>query len=162
MALGFERPTLGQPAVAGLLTKVTRFFDNNQWSYERLEGQPAVAIGFEGKSGAWRCIAAVNEQAQQVAFFSMVDTKVAPEKRPAVIEYITRTNYGLGLGNFEMDLTDGHVRCKTCLAVGGSELTPALLGNLVSANCELMERYVPALRKVASGEWTPDQAAQAA
>jgi hypothetical protein len=44
-----------------------------------------------------------------VAFYTHVQCRVPKEKRPVLIEYLTRANYGLWLGNFELDLRDGEI-----------------------------------------------------
>lgn len=158
MALGFDRPPLGTPVTTSLLSVVIKFFERNRWTYELDAGRSALVTRFRGSAGTWHCAAVVNQEEQQVAFFAQVETVTPEERRPAVIEYITRANFGLGMGNFEMDLSDGETRCKTCLSVQGASLTPALLDNLVRRNFELMDRYVPAMRKVISEELLPEAA----
>lgn len=157
MALGFERPVLGTTD-STLFATVTRFFDQRHWRYERMEGQSGLRTAFAGRHETWHCMVAVNEAEQQVAFFSMVAAAVVPEHRLAVAEIIARTNFGIGLGSFEIDFSDGEVRCKTCVSVADGELTQALLGNLVRCNTALVERHAARIRRVASGEQTPTQA----
>lgn len=73
-------------------------------------------------------------------------------------EYLTRANYGLVLGNFEMDFRDGEVRYKTSIDVEGAEIVPGLIRNLVYANVITMDRYLPGLLSVIYGNLTPHEA----
>ena len=66
--------------------------------------------------------------------------------------YLTLANYGLLVGNFEMNLDDGELRYKTSLDFEGlDELPLQLVRNLVAANVRTMERYLPGLAAVAEG-----------
>ena len=49
--------------------------------------------------------------------------RVAEEQRQIVAELLARINYGLNIGNFELDMTDGEIRYKTSIDVEGGELT---------------------------------------
>ena len=66
-------------------------------------------------------------------------------------EFITRANYGMIVGNFELDFSDGEVRYKTSVDVEGSEVTHALVKGLVYANVLTMDRYLKGIMAVAFG-----------
>ena len=73
-------------------------------------------------------------------------------------EFIARANYGIVLGNFEIDFSDGEVRFKTSIDVEGSELTPALIEPVMYANVLTMDEYLPGLLAVSQGTATPEEA----
>lgn len=52
---------------------------------------------------------------------------VPEDRRLALAEFLTRANYGLFIGNFEMDWQDGEVRYKTSIDVAGDRLSTALV-----------------------------------
>ena len=66
-------------------------------------------------------------------------------------EFITRVNYGMVLGNFEMDYDDGEIRFKTSIDLEGAMLTDDLVKPLVYANCLMMDKYLPGIMQVISG-----------
>ena len=134
---------------------VQRFFHEDDWNVERIPGKDALTMGFCGRSSNWRCLAIVEEEREQFAFFSTLDTRVPEEKRRAAAEYLTRANYGLVLGNFELDFSDGEVRYRTSIDVEGGELTHTMIKNLVYSNCTIMDRYLPGLLKVVFGNARP-------
>ncbi len=63
-------------------------------------------------------------------------------------EYTTRANFGLILGNLEMDFSDGETRFKTSIDVEGDRLTPALVRGLVYPNLQAMRQYMPGLDSI--------------
>ncbi|MEL6492946.1 MAG: YbjN domain-containing protein [Cyanobacteria bacterium J06621_3] len=73
-------------------------------------------------------------------------------------QFITRANYGLILGNFELDYTDGEIRYKTSLDVESDRLTPALTKNLIYTNVMTMDQYLPGLLAVLEQQTPPGQA----
>lgn len=81
-----------------------------------------------------------------------------PAKRPAIAEFITRANYGLPNGNFEMDFEDGEIRFKTSMDTEDIELTDAMVRNLVYANVLAMDQYLPGIMNVIYSDMSPDAA----
>jgi hypothetical protein len=75
-----------------------------------------------------------------------------------VAEYITRANYGLRIGNFEMDYSDGEVRYKSSLDFEGEPLTPKLIKNAMYPAVHTMDLYLPGLLGVMYGNKTPAEA----
>jgi hypothetical protein len=141
-----------------LFQAVRKFFVDDDWNFDRLNVQEVLTLGFSGKNGSWRCAAVVHQEDQQVAFYSTLDTHVPHDRRSLAAEFLTRANYGLRVGNFEMDWTDGEVRFKTSIDVEGGELTQTMVKNLVYANCVLTDQYLTGLMKVIYGGATPEEA----
>lgn len=83
------------------------------------------------------------------------------EKRPAVAEFLTRANYGLALGNFELDLDDGEINFKTILQAPATVLNTALLRPYLLIGVETINHYLPGLDRVLSGRETPAAAIKA-
>ena len=71
------------------------------------------------------------------------------------MEFLTRVNYGLAVGNFEIDLDDGEVRFKTSLDAEGSEIGLPLIERLVYANVAAMDQFLPGLMKTVEERATP-------
>jgi hypothetical protein len=77
----------------------------------------------------------------------------APEgAREAVMRYITRVNWELTHGNFEMDLDEGAVRFRATVAFSGSELADTALRYAILCAMEAVEAHADALSALASGE----------
>lgn len=81
--------------------------------------------------------------------------------RAAVAEFLTRANWGLMIGNFELDYGDGEVRYKTSLQLENRQLTPDLLRPLVFDNVVVMDKYLLGLERVMTGQQSPQAAIDA-
>jgi len=124
---------------------VTRFFTDDEWYFLQMGSQPILQMSFQGKNGKWTCYAQSREDQFLFFFYSVCPVNVPDEKRELMAEFITRANYGLKIGNFEMDFSDGELRYKTSLDVENDRLTAALISNLVYANVWTMDRYLPGI-----------------
>jgi hypothetical protein len=126
---------------------------------ERVPDMPILRMGMNGKNGKWVSYAQAREEMDQFAFYSIAPVNTPEDRRAAMAEFLARINYGLVIGNFEMDYRDGEVRYKTSIDVEGDRLTPALVRNLVFLNLQMMDRCLPGLMGVSYGGLTPEQAA---
>ena len=136
----------------------TSFFKEDGWSFTQLEEQPILRLGFQGENGQWTCYAQAREEQAQLLFYSACPVKAPEDRRMALAEFLTRANYGLFIGNFELDMNDGEIRYKTSIDVEGDRLTPALVKPLVYANALMMERYLPGIMSVIYGDVAPAEA----
>lgn len=134
------------------------FFKQDDWPYQEIEGRPLIRTAFAGKNGEWACFAQAREDMEQFVFYSIAPIKAPVEKRDAVVEFITRANYGMIIGNFEFDYSDGEIRYKTALDVEGGEATFTMLKNLIYINVRTMDRYLPGLMKVIYSDVSPVEA----
>jgi hypothetical protein len=134
------------------------FFEADDWKFQPLDDDPALRMAFAGDDGSWTCIARAREKEEQFIFYSYFPVKVSEERRAAMGEFLTRANYGMIIGNFELDLSDGEVRYKTSIDVEDSELSHALAKHIVYANVLTMDRYYKGLVAVAGGGMTPVEA----
>jgi hypothetical protein len=80
---------------------------------------------------------------------------VPEEHRTAAAEFVTRANYGLPLGNFEMDFADGEVRFKNSVSFAGEPLTDTLIHNTLYPATSVATTYFPGLLKVVFGNANP-------
>lgn len=134
-----------------------------QVSYQPLPHDPlSLAIRFEGLHGEWVSVATVREERQEFVFYSVLHQFVEEDARPRVAEYLMRANYGLVVGNFEMDFDDGEVRFRTGIDVEDDRLSEALTRALIYSNWVTMDRYLPGLQAVVRGEMAPNEAIEMA
>ena len=108
-----------------------------------------------GDPWPWVLLLVVRNESQQVVFYAARPEEVGPERRGAVLEAITRANYGLVAGNFELDLSDGELRFKVGAELEGTELSDADLGAVVdrlgTVLVATVQRYVGAIEDVIGG-----------
>lgn len=131
-----------------LLKIVLDFLEQDNWPVQPMADLGILQTQFQGDNGHWICQARANAEISQVVFYALCPVNAPPAKIAALAEYITRANYDLVIGNFELNFETGQVRFKTSLDVEGTQLTPELVKNLVYANVFLMDKYLPGILKV--------------
>ena len=149
-----------QPASADapLFDTVLAFFDDDGWPCTPMEGETILSVNFQGQNGRWMCYAQTREEQEQFVFYSVCPVNTPEASRPALAEFLTRANYGLIMGNFELDYRDGEARYKTSVDVEGSQLTSALVRQCVYSNVLMMDHYLPGILEVVFSGKTPEEA----
>jgi hypothetical protein len=147
--------------MGGELTRsVVRFLVDDDWPFAVESGGEIIRTSFQGTNGSWAVLLRIRPEQTQIAVYSTWEQRVVPDRRLPVAEYLTRANYGLVIGNFEMDLDDGEVRFKVALDLEGVDaerptarpVAVALLHQAVYACVMSFDRYLAGLERVASGE----------
>jgi hypothetical protein len=141
-----------------LLEQLIDFFQGEEWEYQLLDSRNILRLSFSGEAGHWPCYAQARESQQQIVVYSICPLRVPEERRAAMAEFLTRANYGLVVGNFELDYEDGEVRYKTSLDVEDCTATRELLRHIVYANVTAMDRYLPGILVVIAGSKSPADA----
>lgn len=131
------------------------YLTGDGWYPQRNDEKHVYRMMFEGKNGELRCYAQIRVDLEQFVFYAVTTVKVPENARAAVAEFLTRANYGMRIGNFEMDYSDGEVRYKSSLDFEGETLSPNLLKNAIYPAVQVMDRYVPGLMGVAFGGKSP-------
>ena len=135
-------------ASRALLSELKRVFDENDWPYSQVDGAPVLVSELSGPEGRWDFYAQAVEEKDLVLLYSIAPERVPEERRLDVSEFLTKANYGLADGNFELDFDDGEVRYKTVLHVQGDALDALLVRRLVRSNGTALETYLPSIHSV--------------
>jgi len=139
-----------------IFNTIIEFFEEDEWDFQWVDGMPILSMGFSGKNGKWICYAQAREAQNQFVFYSILPSNAPQDKRATMAEFITRANYGMIIGNFEMDYDDGEIRYKTSVDIEGSELTLAMIRQLVYANLIITDRYFPGIMRIMYSDSTPE------
>ncbi len=87
------------------------------------------------------------------------DSQIIPEaKRYLASEYMTRINYNLILGCFEMDFNDGTYRFRISVDIEEGRLSTSMVGRMLKTALMTMERHRSGLMKILFENWTPERA----
>ncbi|WP_204150207.1 YbjN domain-containing protein [Leptolyngbya sp. CCY15150] len=137
------------PNSQSILGLVTNFLKDNNFNFSPIMDLDILQLSAQGKNGRYNCFAQAIEEKQQLIFYSVCLAQVPLDKRRAIAEFITRANYGLIIGNFEMDWSDGQIRYKTSIDVEGGTLTTEMVKQLVYVNVLTIDSYLPGLVAIA-------------
>jgi hypothetical protein len=130
---------------------VGKFMEEDGWHPQLLEDNYVYRAYFVGHNGEVTCFAQVRVDLEQFIFYVVMPVRAPSHMRLPVAEYLTRANYGLRIGNFEMDFDDGEVRYKSSLDFEGVQLTPGLIRNTIYPAVQTMDRYLPGILSVIFG-----------
>lgn len=114
-------------------------------------GEDVWSFEAGGGAGTWTCFVWVREPEAQLVVHSVAPFAVPEAQRVAVALYLTRANFGLVVGNFELDLDDGEVRFKTSVDLEGTEVGQALFRHLIGANLRATDTYLGGVVEVMEG-----------
>ena len=131
-----------------ILDAVRQFLEEDDWPSSMLEGRLVMKTGFEGKNGQYTCYAQERAEQQQFVFYSIFPVRVPENKLADLSEFITRANYGMIIGNFELDYGDGEIRYKTSVDVEDVAAVEPLVRHTIYANVLTMDKYFPGLMRV--------------
>ena len=128
---------------------VNQFFITDKWTVNQVEDKPVFSTLHTGENGSYRCFAeAWDNKDKSFVFYSYIGNKVPLKKIQVASEFINRANYGLILGNFEIDLSDGEIRYKTSVRMADGELTYKMIGKLIWGNLNTVDRYAAGIMSI--------------
>ena len=130
---------------------IVSYLERDGWKFRRLTGHEALEMGVAGEVGNYRLVVTVDGDRNVVRFLTFPDGKVPETRRREVMEYLTRANYGLLLGNFELDLGDGEVRFKCAADIEGHGLSYEQYQSMLYVSVAMLDRYFPGLQQVVQG-----------
>lgn len=137
---------------------VAECLDSHHLKYERVGDNNELFIlpmTLSGKLNHCRLFISASDSG--VSTHAICPINASPDSFEQVVEFITRANYGLKLGKFEMDYSDGEVRYSTCLYM--TEGMPAAddLEHHILIPFMMMRRYGDGLVKSLMGLGHPEE-----
>ena len=133
---------------------VQEFLQDMRWKWEEC-GENRYRVFIPGRTGQWLWLVGWEADDTFIGTHSICPMKVPAKQREATAEYLTRANYGLRLGNWEMDYSDGEVRFKTSAPLRTVEPNMEFVRDLAFSNFAVMDQYLPGLMGVAFGRVSP-------
>ena len=137
---------------------VMQFLKDDDWKYDRLGDKDIFQAGVGAKNASYQLFYDVKEDAEQLILYTIVPQRVPEHCREMASEFLTRANYGIIIGNFEMDFDDGEVRYKTSVDVEGSVLTVGMVRQMTLYSISTTDRYFPGIMAFCYGGKTAHEA----
>jgi hypothetical protein len=137
---------------------LTTFLQQDDWNARELPDVFAYRMSFLGRHGQLVCHAEIDPAHSLLLVYVLAPIRVPEPARAAAMEFFTRANYGLRIGNFELDLGDGEIRFKCTVAYDGTLLDLALVRNALYAGVRTTDAYLPGLLGMLYGNLSPEAA----
>lgn len=137
---------------------VEKFLSGQRIAFNSVEGHEAVRFGISTEKSHYQCFVQIDEEREQAALYVCLPNHIDASTRRDMAEFIVRANYGIRIGNFEMDMDDGELRFKCSLDVEGGELTELMVHNMLSMAISCCDVYYGGFMAVAYGGVSPRHA----
>jgi len=106
--------------------------------------------------------AIVSDQWNMLRVYTVLPVSAPANKLTDVAEYLHRANYGLVLGNFELDFRDGEVRYKISADFQDNEIKLDHVNEMIQCALSTSDRYLPGVGAVIFAGQAPAAAVEAA
>ena len=140
-----------------LLQSTESVLNKHGWQFYDL-GKTTLRIDVNGKTANWAVIVKCIDEDRQFVVYSVCGNKPTQDKYTVMQEFLTRANFGLRIGNFELDLQDGEIRFKTSIQFAGEVQADLMIEQCLLINIMTMERYLPGILQVIFTDISPEQA----
>ena len=145
------------PETGKLMTIVTEALDERETRYVKLDDE-SLMFRLQGAHATYDVLFVADDELEQVGCLTIFATRVPVDRRHAMAELITRANYGMRIGNFEMDFTDGELRFRTGTDVEGGLLGAEMVHNMIGVGLSMNDRHHDAFMRVMYGDADPHDA----
>lgn len=135
--------------------------DELKWNYHRYPEKPMLYSGFNGDNVQWNFSSHAREISPGIFLLgvnSFIPNKTPSERRTTTAELLTRINFELSVGCFELDLTDGEIRFRTSLILPATDITPGIIEHLVRSNLSIVDERFPQIAAVLHSGATAEEA----
>lgn len=135
------------------------YLDSKKFKYSPYPDDHQVTLNMSGKNACFRFTARISHEGEYLQICANLPFFVRDEKqRLSVAELITRANYCMPLGKFEMDMKDGEVRFHITHVIGELGLSSALIEKHFMTAYYTADRYFPAFMQHLHAGYTPEDA----
>jgi hypothetical protein len=118
-----------------------------------------VEVDFESSQSPVSTVElAIDEVAECLILCINFAYEATPNVRQQVLRFITRANWALVVGNFEMDVNSGELRFRSSLVFGSTALSETLVQRLIASAMDVVDRHVAELMLVLKGGFDADVA----
>jgi|SRR6516165_7643146 hypothetical protein len=135
-----------------------RYLGDKGWSFERIKDDYALRSETEGELCPLTYYFQIKLELEQFLFYIVPKITLLKDMLHPAAEYICRANFGLRIGDFELDYRDGQVQFKSSINFKGVELDKILIDNTIAPALTAFEEFFPGLANVIAGLETPAKA----
>ncbi len=150
------------PKIANVIRKALM---DEEWNspFEERDGQFIFTMGMHAPIKSLGFVIEVCKNHYMIYGMSPVGPDSEdPQQMQRTAEYLTRANYDLKNGCFEMDWRDGEVRYRIYEDCDGMRLSQKVVRNGIASLALTFERYSQGLLNVIFGNQTPEEAIELA
>lgn len=134
---------------------VEEFLKTDEWPYEYV-GTFLIKTGFEGRNSTFNLF--LNTDDGDISCSAILPVRVPDDKRLKIAEFITRINFGLHLGSFKLDFTDGEVIYETVIITDGIVVSMDMVKRMLLTTSIMFDMFHDQLMAQIYSDVTPEEA----
>jgi hypothetical protein len=137
---------------------IAAYLDESETHFQTDDENGRVFVQINGADGSWEVAIRIadDEEPRGVVIHSRHPARIPECNRLKVAEVLTRINYDLVFGNFELGMDDGTVFFKTALDLVDGQMTKAMFERLYDLNLSSMNQHYAKILSVGFGELEPE------
>jgi hypothetical protein len=140
-----------------IATLVKRFLDDDDWHYTFKEEDGVFNFNLNVKGKLKKVSYRIRIRKDDYVVYTYCPMN-ADDCKAEMAEFITRANYGLLNGNFEMDFRDGEIRYKTFVNCDETDPGTQTIKDSIYIPAAMFNRYGEGIVSVLFGIKDPEQA----
>lgn len=117
-----------------------------------------VRSGMRMPHGLFRVYMQADEEQQVFQVFIPVPVTVPEGCRLAIAEATTRANYGLKVGKFELDFSDGELRFQAAAPLPAGTIHGEIVHRMLGTAAHFVNLYFPAFMSIIYANEAPEEA----
>lgn len=147
-------------AHGAIFNAVVQFLQEKDWSFQQYDGGELIRIHLTGKKIVLNSHYLINDEMERLIFFTRFPVTITEDRRDEVMRLITRINWRLGVGSYEMDLDDGEVSFRSSVDLEGMSDFYPIIENLTLINLRIIDQQSDSLLRVAAAGMGADESYQ--
>lgn len=142
-----------------LIEEITSFLQTKNLQPKLLETRPGCRVDIQGKNFTYACYILVKYNISTILFYFIAPIRIEEKQYLLPIaEFITRANYNMVFGHFEMDFSDGEVRYKTEIVWRDTPVKMSEIVDALNSGVGMWDIYIRYLTAIIYEGITPEEA----
>ena len=141
-----------------LYEKIAEFLDEDGWNYDFEEKIGVIFTGVKLGNTLERVRIFIDIRDDKYLVYAAMDQKCAEAFRFETAALLTRINYDIVYGSFDMDFSDGDIRFRFPVDCDGMLPSRDIVQDSVALPALMMERFGDAIYRVMNGECSAETA----
>ncbi len=128
------------------------------WEFEYDNKNKIIKLEIYGINTNFHTFFLVDEEQESLLCNTHISQKIPYFKRLEVCDFMSRVNYEVVNGNFEMDMDNGEIRYRTFLDLADAEPSKDQVLNIIWNGVHGFDTYYPGLMKLVHGDYSAEEA----
>jgi len=142
-----------------LFRMLYEILNQNGWDFDFDNKNEIIKLDINGVNTNFHVFLLVDEEQESLLCNTHIDQKIPHSKRLEVCDFMSRVNYELANGNFEMDMDNGEIRYRTFLDLADTVPSKDQVLNMFWNGVLGFDTFYPGLMKLVYGRCSAEEAA---